>query len=216
MTLEEVGSRQVAAQMQDTWQQSASDSSPMSWAVQMAVGECLGLDPQLAIDGVEHQGVKLDDWGVAVGLPPVNDPGSLIDPNPSTSNQEIGQQQDVAIVQRIADSPAVKAYVDEVYNRTQDYLKTNGISGDITMYRGIKTWGWSEGEQEVRLNPASSFSTDVLTANQFADSGYVVKATFPVERIWALPTTGPGCLNETEAIVAGGDQNVDVSRGAFS
>jgi hypothetical protein len=213
MTREEVGGREIAAEMQDTWMNTASDSNTLSWGLQLAVADRMGItSPNEALQAIGQQaGPKINEWlGIEGG--------------------HMQRLEDAA--REIADSAAAKAYVDQVYSDTQSYLADNNIT-EITAYRGVEFYiGTDTGidpsrdplytasadpqDREVMLNPLSSFSTSWETARRFSGanaydwpggpttSSYVLETTFPAERVFALPTTGPGCLNETELLVVGG------------
>jgi Dinitrogenase reductase ADP-ribosyltransferase (DRAT) len=207
MTLEEVGAHQVAVQLQDTWMSSASDSSPLSWGLQFAVADRVGLD------------VSESEQFLA-GHPELS--GSSYTSLLGISTPTEGWASTVEQARAIADSPVTKAYVDQVYNDTQALLKSQGVT-EISMFRGvggINELSGTEGtEQHVGLNPVSSFSLSSDTARTFAESssdafgehGYILETTVPAERIFSTSFTGPGCLGETEMIVTGGPTDVRVS-----
>jgi hypothetical protein len=197
---------------------SASDTSLMSWGLQLAVADRMGLPLSDALSSLEAAGGAVgsspfSSVGVAVGLEPGAGPSSL-----------------VGAAQEIADSPAVKAYVDQVYSNTQSYLADRGIT-EIAAYRGVyfdvssgkdypePSFDFSKDPlyenstqdyQSVDLNPVSSFSLTSGTAVNFAHpdqaptNSYVISATVPAERVFSIPPTGPGCLSEDELLVVGG------------
>jgi hypothetical protein len=209
MTLTEVGGREVAAKLQDTWMNSASDDNSMSWGLQLAVGERVGVntteaEAYLTLHTSSAGGQDATVLGVDV--PRTEDYGPF------------GMQaSSIDTAKGIAASPAVKAYVDQVYSDTQKYLDNFGIT-EVSVFRGVefplgddslRTGSADPQDRRVVLNPLSSFSTSEETARTFAIAGgapgqYVLETTVPAERVFALPTTGPGCLNETELLVVGG------------
>jgi Dinitrogenase reductase ADP-ribosyltransferase (DRAT) len=198
MSATEVGGREIAAKLQDTWMNSASDSSPMSWGLQLAAADRLGVDATEAVDFIAEHPSPGGEYGVALGVG--TDPSEGEWPTRTLA-------QAVAI----ANSPAVKAYVDEVYSSTQALLKKDGIT-EVTVYRGVNFLSISDpiegdGVQKVVLNPLSSFSLSESTASQFASgsgNSYILTESFPAERVFSLAMTGPGCLNETELLIIGG------------
>jgi hypothetical protein len=208
MTLEEVGAHQVATQLQDTWMSSASDSNPVSWGLQFAVGDRLGVDTSSAESYLAgHPEITGTNYASLLGMYP-----------PSG-----GWSSSVEQARAVADSPATKAYVDQVYNDTQALLKSQGVT-EVSMYRGVGDSGGQFSGQEgtnmrVNLNPVSSFSLTSETARTFAQSssdafgehGYILETTVPADRIFSTSFTGPGCLGETEMIVSGGPTDVRVS-----
>jgi hypothetical protein len=211
----ELGARELAAKLQDTWMSSSSDTSPMSWGAQLAVANHLGVDTALESlrqadsvggPGWTHSGSLVAD----LGIEPVRDQNSL---------EQSAQQY--------ADSPAVKAYVELVYNETQASLKKQGVT-ELMLYRGVHFDPASTGvgdplespqaesDQDIILNPVSSFSTSEMVAEAFAQPegfahSYVLEATVPVERVFSMATTGPGCLKETELLVVGGPAQATVT-----
>jgi hypothetical protein len=107
-----------------------------------------------------------------------------------------------------------------VYDRTQQELKAAGIE-TVEVYRGLTV---PKAEYTptldkahvgpVRLQPLSSFSTNVSTAHDFAHDtldpdrptgqvGVVMATRIPRSRIFSTPRTGPGCLSEWECIILG-------------
>jgi len=111
-------------------------------------------------------------------------------------------------------------YVAAMYTATQEDLQERGIK-EMTVSRGIIMMdAQPTGEQEVQLNPASSFSTDTRIASNFAAGAgddvrgsfsYVMETTVPAERILSTPLTGIGCANENEVVVVGGDTRANVT-----
>lgn len=69
------------------------------------------------------------------------------------------------------------------------------------------------GEETVGMNPISSFSTKFGTAKSFATDGDVRMMGMirvPASRIFSTYNTGPGCMNEQEVTVLGGDQKMQI------
>jgi uncharacterized protein (DUF2267 family) len=109
----------------------------------------------------------------------------------------------------------VDAFVDAVYDQTQNLLKD---FDKVTLYRGVH-WGYDpmimpdELKKEdyawastIDLNPISSFSSIPEVALSFAGNHYtsrVFAITVPRDRIFATFLTGPGCTFESEVIVLG-------------
>ena len=111
-----------------------------------------------------------------------------------------------------ARGPFYRRALRHMYENTQDALQAEGIE-EVALVRGMNLAErpkWLEGgkrydEVEVPLQPMSSFSSQIGTANTFMRSeGVVVGAT--VHRSWVLGTarTGFGCLNEYEYVVLAG------------
>lgn len=211
MTIAEVGAREVAAKMQDAWMQSASDDSELSWGMQLAVAKKMGIDDSAARsvitkfleDDPDQHAEWFMDHGPEIGLPPFG-----------------GGPLEAA--DRVADSPAVKAYVDEVYGETQRYLAEREID-EITVYRGVHLQErlLPGVDPNITLNPLSSFTTKRTVAENFAqqetdrERPYILTTTVPADRVFSIATTGPGCLSETELLVVGGpNSSVQVEEGS--
>jgi hypothetical protein len=65
------------------------------------------------------------------------------------------------------------------------------------------------------LQPLSSFAASFYGAEEFAqdaDTGIVLAAVVPADRIFAMPSSGAGCLFETEMIVLGGEMDCTIRR----
>jgi hypothetical protein len=119
--------------------------------------------------------------------------------------------------------------LDVMYANTQEYLKANGITGDVWVFRGI---GMDEAimvdssvithvtgsgittslieapagvSVSIETNALSSWSLSQSTAYGFDDGKYkyVLGMKIPVERIMSLSLTGNGCLTEWELTVLG-------------
>lgn len=112
-----------------------------------------------------------------------------------------------------------KAYSRAEYENTQDYFKRLGIK-EVTVFRGQVGGGVEESyangdEVTVRMQPASSWTTDLFTAATFAGihpdvespevHGRIIAVKVPVERILSTAVTGRGCLVEGEVLLLGGE-----------
>lgn len=137
-----------------------------------------------------------------------------------------------------------RAFLREMYNETQAELAAAGIT-ELTVVRGMSvptealSGVWQDGMpgpdhlvgmvrtsvSDISLQPMSSFSTSLATANSFTSlSSYmdnysvVMTMKVPASRVLATPLTGFGCLHEAEVVVLGGvgDAVVSVSNGYIS
>jgi hypothetical protein len=103
------------------------------------------------------------------------------------------------------------------YERTQAWFKEQGIK-HVTLFRGQRdsTFDRTEEGVIVRMQPASSWTTDFHMANDFAKqgtnwrNGVIFAAKVPVSRILSTALTGRGCLNEAEVLVLGGKMKAKV------
>ena len=100
----------------------------------------------------------------------------------------------------------ITSALDAQYNATQQWFQGSGIS-EITLYRGVEM-EIPSGTQEITMRPLSSWSLEPDVADGFGDT--ILQATFPVDRILSIPTTGIGCLGESEVVVLGGKINAEV------
>lgn len=115
---------------------------------------------------------------------------------------------DDALAHHFVDEGAtIRSFVQGEYDRTQAFLKDNGIS-EVTLHRGFVTSTpyADEGNYPIDMNPASSWSVDRQTASDFASdidsgSGYVLTMTVPASDIISTARTGQGALHEGEVIV---------------
>lgn len=142
-----------------------------------------------------------------------------------TSNREwVKNKKDflnlVGQIERESNALTRKA-VRSIYQRTQAELARNGIQW-LTLYRGAKlkndeATDWLIGENiKVTTNALSSWSASEQAADKFADqygdaytsyprqTGVVLRTTVPASRVYALPVTGVGCLDEWEVVLIGG------------
>lgn len=109
---------------------------------------------------------------------------------------------------------ALRAFARAMYDETQYQMELDGVK-EVVLYRGQ---GFPIGEHipgihtsaDVRLQPASSFSSSYSTASSFqrsggpqAAGGGIIVARVPAERILGTARTGYGCLNENEFVVLG-------------
>lgn len=202
----EYGAQAFSASIQSHWASSSTDKNPTSIALQLAVAQKFGLNSEtplaLASIALDTQGAA-QRLGVAVGA-------------------EGGKEFDGAqIIKNISNSPAMRAYVDEVYKETQRQLQEAKINY-MTLHRGM-VWAneysipkelQPTGSRSVSLNPLSSFSSARGIARDFAinSSGgsgeRILTTTIPRTRIFSMPRSGPGALNEYELVVIGGPMNV--------
>jgi hypothetical protein len=115
----------------------------------------------------------------------------------------------------------LEAYVKEQYRMTQEFLKKKKFKY-VTIYRGMDLGKSKEGRAyyntlsgegnviNMSLQPASSFSASLDTANEFAsdsdtDSTIIIATRVPIERVISTAMTGIGCGEETEVVIMGGE-----------
>ncbi len=203
----------LASLLVKSWSISSSGMHPVSLAIQMAAAKKFGLDEDVPWASVE--GVNTDALGTAKRWLDEDRYGSIFD-----------------------------AYVETVYDDTQEFLKKKFphldsflVSRGMAWHRGGHTPPFEQyaserhlseggskvlGPIKVESNPLTSFSFDLEAAEEFAGYGTAWEGTallsgwVPRERIFSIPQTGPGCFQEAEAVLVGGEDvwNVAyVSRG---
>lgn len=113
-----------------------------------------------------------------------------------------------SVADKISKHKAVRAVLVAHHEETQAYFKSKGIK-EITLVRGYKgSAKIKQGEdQDVPLQPASSFSMSKATADGFSGSGKtkrLLTVTVPANRVLSMCTTGFGCMHEQELVILGG------------
>jgi len=113
-------------------------------------------------------------------------------------------------INRIRKDKSVRKVLRAHYDATQEHLKREGIS-EVVLVRGYQSAAKvaDSGNQNVSLQPASSFTMHKGIAERFAADGSTTKtrlltARVRAGRILSLCTTGFGCMNEQEIVVLGG------------
>lgn len=109
----------------------------------------------------------------------------------------------------------LRAFVRAEYDRTQEWFKSNDIT-HVSVFRGMgdehKELGY--GFETVTMQPASSWTTDLDTAIDFAEENFephkVLTTRVPVSQVLSTCVTGRGCLAEEEIILLGKPQRVRV------
>ncbi|MGN9842471.1 hypothetical protein ACTMTI_30540 [Nonomuraea sp. H19] len=181
----------MVAAMINAW--AFNSASPRSLAIQVVAREQFGLE-RTTMDGVEPHRLEMA--------------GEILDKQ----------------------RPFVEAFVRGQYDATQEWLREAGVTHlhvlrgmvwDATdTEEGVPAWadrdrGPDAYEADVPLRPLSSFTLSPFTAQEFVgqegdafewihEHGVVIDGTVPAERVFALPRTGIGCLDEWEAVLLGG------------
>lgn len=96
---------------------------------------------------------------------------------------------------------ALRDFALAQYHATQDFFKAQGLS-EVYLVRGMKVSSNGVEHVKLKLQPASSFSTNYSTAHSFAgQGGAVYVCRVPVSQILGSYLTGYGCTNEHEVVV---------------
>ena len=115
--------------------------------------------------------------------------------------------------QKLSLKTADEMYARAEYEHTQSWLKEHNIE-HVTVFRGMYGVNVPIGtKQEVTMQPASSWTTDIDTALSFAlegaDHRRVLSARVPANRVLSTAVTGRGALTESEVILLGGKTKVN-------
>lgn len=97
---------------------------------------------------------------------------------------------------------AMRDFAKAQYDHTQAELKHRGVT-DVYLARGMNVGGYSDNAKlvELKLQPASSFSTSYKTASGFGHHGSLFLVKVPASSVLGSFNTGFGCLNEKEVVV---------------
>lgn len=179
----------LSAQLISQWASSSGDHHDTSVSSQMAVMEAFGMD---------KKDVELKQLGA---LHAVN---GDIDALHKKAAQSLGF--DVSTPQALDSyKKGLKDFVLAQYHHTQDEFKKMGIT-HLHLVRGMNIGGDGEYSQtarkvKVKLQPASSFSTNHGTAVGFGHGGSLFAVKVPVEQVLGSYLTGFGCTSEHEVVV---------------
>lgn len=193
------GKTRSAAILVNCWAATSSDHNPLARAIQSRAAEVLGIKGHFEYPEDED-----------------------ID----------GQTQMITA----AHGPVIDDFIRATYAHTQETLKAVGIE-ELVVFRGMNTLSDYDKakmdvlkqkkagekdvveppkpeaveysyENELQLQPLSSFSTTYRTADSFSLGGLgtplMMACRVPRERIFSTALTGIGCLDETEVVVTGG------------
>ncbi len=188
-----------AQQYVDSWANSAADEAYISLALQETAASVLD--------------AHSDSFDKYVGdLDELPSHGFHEDGLPETARETI----DEALSENGA---SMRAFVQGEYDRTQAYLKEQGIT-ELSLFRGV-SFGkddppspfHEDGVYDIDMNPASSWTVDKSIAEDFAGSGgggyaedptannFLLIATVPAEDVISTARTGQGALIEGEVII---------------
>lgn len=200
-----------------SWAGTSADNNPLSVFLQQAAIEEFGLTTA-SMKHISRDAFKKID--------------AIFSFTPNDKVANIAGKMGMGFELGISKEEAMKGariWLREMHRETQRQLKAAGITDKITVFRGTKfsdTKDISSNmkslikanrgqqtpfvlEERIALQPMSSFSTDLSTALDFANDAQVevvTVANIPVERILATPTSGFGCLHESELVILGGEE----------
>jgi hypothetical protein len=173
-----------AQQYVDEWAQSAADEHEVSLALQRA-----------AADELDAPSKSFDQY--------LTDTANM-NHAPTMETQEEYSSRVTGLDTYGDQEATMRAFIRGEYDRTQAFLKDNGIT-EVTLHRGFSgTEPLPEpGNYPIDMNPESSWTVDHQTAVDFATGVYanVLTATFPASDIISTARTGQGALSEGEVLV---------------
>ena len=180
------GGVSLASSMIQAWAGSSGDHQPKSVAAQLAIRDVFNMHP----DEVETKAFHLLSTS-------------------KNSEEDVYKQAAQAYgidVKTPAKLESFKAGLRDFalaqYHETQDHLAKLGIK-EMFLIRGMKFGEGGAGPQEVnvKLQPASSFTTAHATARSFAGGHSLFAVKVPASQILSSFVTGFGCTGESEVVV---------------
>jgi hypothetical protein len=176
-----------------SWAGSSGDGNPLSCALQMATQDAF----QQPKDAVTHQSLET-----------VLSAGGHNDKLTQMAAQKVGLTIKTAEECR-GFRMGLQEFIRGQYENTQALFKKMGRD-HVFLARGMEVVpgaeAFSHEPANVKLQPASSFSTNYGTAKTFAgSSGTVYLVKVPVSQVLGTYLTGFGCSNEHELVVLGHD-----------
>lgn len=181
-----MGGSSLEAAIISTWAGSSGDHSDRAVSAQLACRDVFGMDPN-----------KTETKAF----------GSL----QSTSGDEDAVHKkaakeygvDVSTPEKLASyKKGMQDFMLAQYHETQDHLDKLGIK-ELHLVRGMKFGAGGAAAQMVnlKLQPASSFSTEHGTAKSFAGGHSLFVVKVPASQVLGSFCTGYGCTSESEVVV---------------
>ena len=190
-----------AAMRINQWANSSGDTDSQSIGMQIAAKEHFKLNE-----------ASLDHLGKFDGESPLFTSGPQVAYQDAKHNIEIDRPLGDYIEGTYKLKDLHSAFLQAQYDATQKYFKDNNIK-ELVLYRGVEHYDAGKlREEEIQLQPISSFSVDAKQALSFAHMfnmsghslGTIYASVVPVEKILSHPRTGFGCTKEKEVVVLGG------------
>lgn len=203
------GGYSVSAAFVNQWAMSSGDHDPLSVLYQYAANDAAGADGTLGHFG--HDGADIEGLEHILGV--VNDGLGL-----SGGESHGITSRDVYDMMRV--------HARAQYDETQRVLAAKGVK-EVSLWRGVSIdpddAATIARTGVVALQPLSSFSSNRGVALDFASqklgdtpyddddwtpaksmaSGHLLRMTLPASRVFSIPKTGFGCLNEFEWVILG-------------
>lgn len=183
------GPGSLESRLIQTWAGSSGDSNDLSVAMQMAVRDAFTIpDDHIetkALHSLESHSHDVDKLTISAMSALSGYSGPKITPD------------EVATARG-----ALQEFVHAQYQETQEHLKELGHD-HVFLARGMKFMVKHDytAPAAVKLQPASSFSTNVATAQGFSGGSTVFITKVPREQVLSTYITGFGCTGEHEVVV---------------
>lgn len=175
----------LAAALISSWASSSGDHRPVSVANQLAVRDVFGMNDKDVDKSALHLLVSTKGDEEQVYSQAANELGVRYDTEDRKSNFKAGLR-DFALAQ---------------YQNTQDHFKKLGIT-EVSVARGMKILHSSPADKvKLKLQPASSFSANLSTANNFSGGQSLYFCKVPASQVLGTYLTGFGCTMEHEVVV---------------
>lgn len=204
--------QRLARAYTSSWAANAADSDTQALALQMSAAEVFGLSTEALEDRANADYDQYDVIGAAEERYAAEGPAMDAFWR-AAYEQTQADLDDLGLVDAdgnvqlfrgwtdMAEVPGGEELLDFVYERSEEawqpeWNKDN--PSDLAARMGVAA--------SVAANPLSSWSFDPVTAVRGftePENSLIATAMVPRENIVAIPSTGPGCLSEFEAIVAG-------------
>lgn len=187
---------ELVKKLVSTWAGSSGDSNALSVSVQLAVRDVFGMKSE----DLEMKALKtLKDYSEDDAY---RQAASMVG-----IQIKAGQSLDGI-------KAGLREFVGAQYKATQKWFADKGIT-HVSVFRGMKFQPPSQKPSlvDLKLQPASSFSTNLGTAKSFAGSGTVFFTRVPASQVLGSYLTGFGCSNEHEVVLLAGPKMKSVAVG---
>lgn len=173
------------------WAQSSGDGNPLSCALQLAVQRAFSIPDEHLEKKALHSIKPNDPQGESLHKNAATHLGiSLQTP------EELGALKN-----------ALQDFIVAQYETTQELLKENGFD-HVYVARGMRNLPKADHQSSeavnLKLQPASSFSTNLQVAGGFSNAaGAIFLTKVPVSQVLGTYVSGFGCTEEHEVVVIG-------------
>lgn len=174
----------LSARLIQAWAGSSGDHQPISVSAQLAIRDAFNMPKNNVETKAFHLLQSTDEEGAH-----------------KQAAQQLGIKVDTP--EKLASfKEGMKDFALAQYHETQDHLAKLGIK-ELHLVRGMKIGSSSAGAKrvKVKLQPASSFSTNHNTAVAFSGGRSLFAVKVPASQVLGSYCTGYGCTSEHEVVV---------------